>query len=99
MKLSERMFSKATVVDETCAEFLDEFAAEVAQLKEENAALKLGVQDIRNISGTEWGRCEKDSPWGKALFWIMQKCEALLTEEFTGGTTPAYFSAQNKESE
>ena len=55
-------------------------ADEIAQLEEENAALKRGVQDIRDISGTEWGRREMDSPWGKALFLIMQKCEALLAD-------------------
>jgi hypothetical protein len=57
------------------------FADEVAQMEAENEALRTGVQEIRDVSGTEWGRVEMDSPWGKTLFWIMGKCEALLAQQ------------------
>ena len=64
-------------VDGDCYDKVWDYAE---RLEAENEKLKMGVQDIRGISGTEWGRCEKDSPWGKTLFWIMQKCDTLLKE-------------------
>lgn len=60
---------------------MDEAIDEYGKVVTENEALRKGMQDVRNVAGTEWSRVEMDSPWGKALFWIMQKCDALLTGE------------------
>ena len=78
-ELSMKLFAFSWMDGELCEPF-QELGKMAAQLEEENAALKRGAQDIRDISGTEWGRREMDSPWGKALFLIMQKCEALLAD-------------------